>query len=116
MENVKQKKVASVVQQALSEIFQKENLSMIHGGMVTISYVSVSSDLGSAKIYLSLFKIKDEKAFIRQMQDASHELRGKLGNIIRNQVRHIPELSFYLDETLDEVFRLEELFKQIKKK
>jgi ribosome-binding factor A len=115
MEKVKQKKIASLIQQALSEIFQKENLSMVKGGMVTISAVEVSPDLGIAKVYLSLFQIKEPKIFLDELQEHSHELRHQLGNKIRNQVRRIPELHFYLDETLDQVFRLEELFKQIKK-
>jgi ribosome-binding factor A len=115
MEKVKQKKIASLIQQALSEIFQKENLSMVKGGMVTISAVEVSPDLGIAKVYLSLFQIKEPKIFLDELTEHSHELRRQLGNKIRNQVRRIPELHFYLDETLDQVFRLEELFKQIKK-
>ncbi|MEO5674481.1 MAG: 30S ribosome-binding factor RbfA [Chitinophagales bacterium] len=115
MEKVKQKKIASLIQQALSEIFQKENLSMVKGGMVTISDVEVSPDLGIAKVYLSLFQIKDPKIFLDELKDHAHELRHQLGNKIKNQVRRIPELHFYLDETLDHVFRLEEIFKQIKK-
>ena len=115
MEKVKQKKIASVIQQELSEIFQKENLSMVKGGMVTISAVEVSPDLGIAKVYLSLFQIKEPKVFLEEMQAHAPVLRHQLGNKIKNQVRRIPELHFYLDETLDNVFRLEEIFKSIKK-
>ena len=115
MEKVKQKKVASVIQQALGELFQRENLSMVKGGMVTISDVEVSPDLAIAKVYLSLFQIKEPKVFLEELKERSHELRHLLGNKIRNQVRRIPELHFYLDETLDNVFRLEEIFKSIKK-
>ncbi|MFI5134381.1 MAG: 30S ribosome-binding factor RbfA [Chitinophagales bacterium] len=115
METTKQKKVAGVIQQSLSEIFQRGNLSMVKGGMVTISEVSMSPDLLVAKIYLSLYQIKDPKAFLEELQQHTPELRHRLGNMIRNQVRRIPELHFYLDETMDHVFRLEEIFKQIKK-
>ena len=115
MEKVKQKKIASVIQQTLSEVFQKENLSMVKGGMVTISAVEVSPDLSIAKVYLSLFQIKEPKIFLEELKDHSHELRRQLGNKIKNQVRRIPELHFYLDETLDNVFKLEEIFKSIKK-
>jgi len=115
MEKVKQKKIASVIQQTLSEIFQRENLSMVKGGMVTISDVEVSPDLSIAKVYLSLFQIKEPKIFLEELKEHSHELRHQLGNKIKNQVRRIPELHFYLDETLDNVFRLEEIFKNIKK-
>jgi len=115
METTKQRKIAGVIQQALSEVFQRENLSMVKGGMVTISDVSMSPDLLIAKVYLSLYQIKDSKKFLEELQLHSPELRRQLGNIIRNQVRRIPELHFYLDETLDNVFRLEEIFKKIKK-
>ncbi|HYV93129.1 MAG TPA: 30S ribosome-binding factor RbfA [Chitinophagales bacterium] len=115
MEKVKQKKIASVIQQTLSEIFQKENLSMVKGGMVTISAVEVSPDLSIAKVYLSLFQIKEPQVFLEELKEHAPELRRQLGNKIRNQVRRIPELHFYLDDTLDNVFRLEEIFKQIKK-
>ncbi len=115
MEKVKQKKIASVIQQELSEIFQKENLSMVKGGMITISAVEVSPDLGIAKVYLSLFQIKEPQVFLEELKEHSHELRRQLGNKIRNQVRRIPELHFYLDDTLDNVFRLEEIFKNMKK-
>ena len=115
METMKQKKIAGVIQQALSEVFQRENLSMVNGGMVTISEVNMSPDLLIAKVYLSLYQVKDPKKFLEEIEKQSPELRHKLGNKIRNQVRRIPELHFYLDETLDNVFRLEEIFKQIKK-
>ncbi len=115
MEKVKQKKVASLIQQALSEVFQKESLSMVKGGMVTISDVEVSPDLSIAKVYVSLFQIKEPDAFLDKLKEHAGDLRGQLGNKIKNQVRRIPELHFYLDQTLDQVFRLEELFKQMKK-
>lgn len=114
-ETVKQRKVAGVIQQTLSEIFQRENLSMVKGGMVTITQVSMSPDLGLAKVYLSLFKIKDKENFIEEITKHSADIRRHLGNKIRNQVRRIPELNFYLDDTLDEVFKLEEIFKSLKK-
>src|SRR5690242_6373455 len=108
MEKVKQKKVASLIQQELSDIFLKENLSMVKGGMVTISAVEVSPDLGIAKVYLSLFQIREPKVFLEEMKEHAHELRRQLGNRIKHQVRRIPELHFYHDETLDNVFKLEE--------
>ena len=114
-ETVKQRKVAGVVQQTLSEILRKENLSIVKGGMVTITQVSMSPDLGLAKVYLSLFQIKDKDNFLDEIIKHGPDLRRLLGNQIRNQVRRVPELNFYLDETLDEVFKLEEIFKSLKK-
>ncbi|MBA3649634.1 MAG: 30S ribosome-binding factor RbfA [Chitinophagales bacterium] len=115
METIKQKKIAKLVKEVLSDIFQRENLSMAQGGMMTISHVTMSPDLLIAKIYLSLFQIKDQDKFIKEIEASENELRHKLGNKIRNQVRRIPELHFYLDDSLEQVFRIEEIFKQIKK-
>ena len=75
METMKQKKIAGVIQQALSEIFQRENLSMVNGGMVTISEVSVTPDLLIAKIYLSLYQIKDQKKLLEDIEKHSRIAR-----------------------------------------
>ena len=114
-EKIKQKKIAQMVKEELSQIFQRESLSVYQGGMMTVSDVSMSPDLLIAKIYLSFYNIKDPKQRVQEMQDKESDFRGKLGSRIRNQVRRIPELHFYLDETLDQVFRMEEIFKQLKK-
>src|SRR5689334_23102778 len=114
-EKIKQKKIAQMVKEELSGIFQRESLSISHGGMMTVSEVTMTPDLLVAKVYLSFYNVKDPKQRVEELQEKENEFRGKLGNRIRNQVRRIPELHFYLDETLDRVFRMEELFKQLKK-
>jgi ribosome-binding factor A len=116
MESIKQKKIASLVKDILGELFQREGISIVEGGLVTISHVTMSPDLLVAKVYLSLFQVKKPDEFMESLALKENELRRELGNKIRNQVRRIPELHFYLDDTLDQVFRMEELFKQMKKK
>ena len=116
MESIKQKKIASLIKELLGEIFQRESLSVSQGGLVTISHVTMSPDLMVAKVYLSLFQVKDADEFMESLRVRENELRKILGNKIRNQVRRIPELHFYIDDTLDQVYRMEEIFKQIKKK
>jgi ribosome-binding factor A len=114
-ESIKQKKAASLVKEILSDIFLRDGVSQSSGGMVTISSVAMSPDLSQAKIYLSFFSVKNKSKTLEQIQLHHAEWRHKLGRRLRNQVRQIPELHFYADETLDQVFRLEELFKEIKK-
>lgn len=114
-EKIKQKKIAQMVKEELSGIFQRENLSIHQGGMMTVSEVAMTPDLLVAKIYLSFYNVKNPEQRVKELQEHENEFRLKLGNRIRNQVRRIPELHFYLDETLDHVFRMEELFKQLKK-
>ncbi|MNE63558.1 Ribosome-binding factor A [compost metagenome] len=81
--------------------------------MVSISKVSVTPDLLEARIYLSLFKIEHPDVLMDEIKAKTSELRGALGNKLRHQLRRIPELQFFLDDTLDYVFKMEELFKQI---
>lgn len=115
METIKQRKIAKLIKEVLSEIFQREGMAMMQGGMITISHVAVSGDLVNAKIYLSFLNVKDQQEVIESLQRHENEFRHKLGNAIRNQVRRIPELQFLTDNSLDEVFRMEEIFKKIRK-
>ncbi|MCY1542270.1 Ribosome-binding factor A [compost metagenome] len=112
-ETKRQRQVAQLIQEEMSMIFQKEGINVIKGGMVSISKVSVTPDLLEARIYLSLFKIEHPDVLMDEIKAKTSELRGALGNKLRHQLRRIPELQFFLDDTLDYVFKMEELFKQI---
>jgi ribosome-binding factor A len=112
-EGKRQKQVAGLVQEELNKIFQKFNLNMIHGGMVSISSVKVTADLLEARVYLSFFQVADAKEVLKKIQERSGEIKRELGNSVRQQLRRIPEIKYFRDETLDHVFKMEELFKQI---
>ena len=114
-DGIKQKKIGKLIQEELSNVFQKTGLNMRDGGMITITQVNMTPDLLVARVSLSLFNIKDEKKVLEEINAQRFELRHQVGNKIRNQVRHIPELEFHLDDSLDHVFKMEELFKKIKK-
>lgn len=96
-------------------IFQRLGLNMVDGGMVSISSVKVTPDLLEARIYLSVFNAADSKSVLKKIEDRAWEIKKELAARVRNQLRRIPELKFFLDDTLDHVFKMEELFKQIKK-
>ena len=113
-ESKRQKQVGRLVQEEMSDIFQREGMNVLDGGMVSISKVSVTPDLLEARIYLSLFQIKDPAALLQEIKDRTPEWRRMLGNRVKNQLRRVPELQFFTDETLDQVFKMEELFKKIK--
>jgi ribosome-binding factor A len=81
--------------------------------MVSISKVVVTPDLLEARVYLSLFQVPDSTKYLESMNDRIPEFRGMLGNRVKNQLRRIPTLAFYLDDTLDYVFKMEEIFNQI---
>lgn len=112
-ESKRQKQVGQLVMQELSDIFRREGVNIVNGGMVSISKVSVTPDLLEARVYLSLFQIENQEEFMQQIADRTPEWRNQLGRRVRNQLRRVPELRFYLDDTLDYVFKMEEIFKTI---
>jgi ribosome-binding factor A len=112
-EGKRQRQVAGVIQEEMNDIFRRIGLNMINGGMVSISNVKVTPDLLEARIYLSLFKVDDVKAAMKKIEDRSWEIKKELAERVKNQLRRIPVLHYYLDDTLDHVFKMEELFKQI---
>ena len=112
-EGKRQKQVAAVIQQEMNDIFIRLGLNMIDGGMVSISSVKVTLDLLDARIYLSLFKVADTKAAMKKIQGQAWEVKKELTNRVKHQLRRIPVLQFYLDDTLEYVFKMEDIFKQI---
>lgn len=112
-EGKRQRQVAGVIMEELNDIFRRLNLNMIDGGMVSISSVKVTPDLLEARIYISLFQAKDAKAVLKKIEDKAWEIKKELAERIKHQLRRIPVMQFYLDDTLDHVFKMEELFKKI---
>ena len=113
-ESKRQKQVAKIVKEELSDIFQREGLNIIDGGMLSISKVTLTPDLLEARVYLSFFQIKEPAVLMHQIKERTSEIRKSLGNRVRNQLRRVPEIQFFTDETLDYVFKMEELFRKIK--
>lgn len=114
-EGKRQKQVANEIAKELNDIFLKMSLTMVDGGMVSIASVKVTPDLYEARIYLSLFQVKDAQVVLEKFKELSGEIRGELGKRMRHQLRIIPQLTFYLDDTLDYVFKIEKLLDDIKK-
>lgn len=112
-EGKRQKQVAAVIQQELNDIFMRLGLNMIDGGMVSISSVKVTPDLLEARIYLSLFKVADTNAALKKIQAQAWEVKKELSERVKHQLRRIPILHFYVDDTLDYVFKMEDIFKQL---
>ena len=112
-EGKRQRQVAGAIQEEMNDIFRRLNLSMLDGGMVSISSVKVTPDLLEARIYLSLFQVKDTKATMKTIEGRAWEIKKELADKMKHQLRRIPVLHFYLDDTLDYVFKMEEIFKNI---
>ena len=114
-EGKRQKQMAGMIQQEITTIFQKLGISMMDGGMVSVSSVKITPDLLEVRIYLSLFQVADKKQTLKKIEDRAWEVKRELAAQIKHQVRRMPELRFYHDDTLDHAFKMEELLKQIKK-
>ena len=103
-EGKRQKQVGGLLQEELSTIFQRLGLNMIDGGMVSISSVKLTPDLLEARIYLSFFQVADATQTMKKIEDRAWEVKRELSARIRQQLRRIPELRFFQDDTLDHVF------------
>ena len=114
-ETKRQKQVAGLINEELNDICRRMNLLMMDGGMISISAVKITPDLFEARVYLSMFKIKDTQAVLLKFEEKNKEIRKELGSRVRHQLRSVPELKFYIDDTLDYAFKMEELFEKIKK-
>jgi ribosome-binding factor A len=115
-EGKRQKQIAGLLNEELNQIFQRLGLTMLDGGMVSISTVRVTPDLLEARIYLSLFNVNDVNAVMEKFNDRSWEIKKELTARVSKQLRRMPVLVFFHDDTLDHAFKMEELFKTIKKK
>ena len=109
VEGKRQKQVAGLLHKELSDIFQRLGLSMMDGGMVSISSVKITPDLFDARIYLSFFKVADSFAALKKIEERSWEIKNTY------LYTSLIKLSFYIDDTLDYVDKMEQLFKEIKK-
>ncbi|ASZ10003.1 30S ribosome-binding factor RbfA [Chitinophaga pendula] len=113
-ESKRQKQIGQMLQQELSDIFQRMGFNVIEGGMISISSVKMTPDLLEARVYLSLFQISQPAEMIGRIKERTGEIKKELGQRVGKQLRRMPELSFFQDDTLDYIFRMEELFKKIK--
>ena len=112
-EGKRQKQIAGLLNEEMNLIFQRLGLNMIAGGMVSISSVKVTPDLLEARFYLSFFKVEDVDAALHKIENLHHEIKKELSAKVRHQLRSIPVLKFFKDDTLDHVFKMEEIFKKI---
>lgn len=116
LEGKRQKQVAAVLEKELNEIFQKLGLSMINGGMLSISSVKITPDLFDARVYLSFFQVSDPVDALKLIEEKAWEIKRELTARVRHQLRSMPQLKFYIDDTLDYVDKMENIFKEIKQK
>lgn len=107
METTRQNKIARLIQKELSDIFQRQT-QQTRGTLVSVSAVRISPDMSSARVYLSLFPSDKAEELLQNITANGRQLRYELGTRVRHQLRIIPELSFFIDDSLDYVDRIDE--------
>ena len=101
MYTIRQNKVSRLIQKELAEIFQAESREHFKGKMISVTVVRVSKDLSVAKIYVSIFPSDGSDEILKLIRHLSPQLRGMLGRKVGKQLRIIPELDFFIDDSLD---------------
>lgn len=112
MESTRQQKVGRLIQKELAEAMRNSSRNFGQGVMISVTVVRVTPDLGLAKVYLSIFPSDKGPEIVERIQGNTKTYRYDLGKIVRNQLRVVPELHFYLDDSLDYADRIDELLSQ----
>jgi ribosome-binding factor A len=113
-EGKRQKQVGALLLQELTDIFQRLGLGMIDGGLISLTTVKITPDLLEARVYLSFFQVKDIPAALKKIEDRAWEVKRELATRVKHQLRRIPTLIWFHDDTLEHADRMEALFRRIK--
>lgn len=111
METTRQNKISRLIQKELSEIFLIQTKAM-SGILISVSAVRISPDMSIARVYLSVFPSEKSQEIVKNINDNMKSIRYELGTRVRHQLRIIPELKFFVDDSLDYVERIDELLKK----
>ncbi len=111
MQETRQNKIARLLQKELSVIFQEQTRSL-HGVMVSVTRVRISPDLSICTAYLSIFPSEKSEEMIKNITKNEKQIRYELGTRVRYQLRIIPKLRFFIDDSLDYIERIDELLKR----
>ncbi len=111
MESQRQSKVARLVQKELADIFQKQGNTLFGGGMISVTVVRMTPDLSIARVYLSLFPSEKAPELFELVEAQTKTIRHELGRRVKNQLRQVPELQFFIDDSIDYANRIDDLLK-----
>ncbi|MBS3912963.1 MAG: 30S ribosome-binding factor RbfA [Bacteroidetes bacterium] len=113
---IRQEKFAKQIQRDLGDLFQQNRQKWLGGEFVTISGVKATPDLGLAKIYISVINVTGRKTVMENLELFGKEIRMELAKKLRHEVRKVPELAFYEDDSLDYVSKMDKIFEELNKK
>lgn len=107
----RQNKIGRLIQKELSEFLRREANTIARGKMVSVTAVRVTRDMSLARCYLSIFPSEGASEVLKEIKLHKAHLRGELGNAVRFQLRHVPELEFFIDDSLDYIEKIDNLLK-----
>jgi ribosome-binding factor A len=113
MDSKRQLQVAELIKRNFSMVLQQEGNYIYDDALVTVTNVKVTPDLSLAKIYLSVYNTDNKQAVLLKLEDQHYRLKQVFSQRIRKHIRRIPEFALYIDETLDEMYRLDALFDRL---
>jgi ribosome-binding factor A len=111
MESTRQKKVSRLIQKELAGFFLRKGSEVAHGKMISVTRVRISPDLALAKVYISIFPSSDQEDVLHTIKEQSARIRYDLGQKIRSQLRVVPGIDFYIDDSLDYIENIDKLLK-----
>jgi len=112
MESTRQQRIARLIQKEIADIFLRESRQLFGHSMITVTKTYVTRDLAIARVYLSIYGNQDPSAIIAMVRNHTREIRTLLANRVRLQIRVIPALEFYQDDSLDYIENIERLLKE----
>ncbi len=111
-ESTRQQKVGKQLQKDIADIIRLQGMAMYGGAMVSVTAVRMSPDLALARVHLSIFPSAKAPEVMKTVEQHSRVIRGELGKRVGKQLRIVPELMFFVDDSLDYVARIDELLKK----
>jgi ribosome-binding factor A len=111
MNTTRQQKIAKLLQKELATIFLSDGLP-VYNCMITVTKCTITSDLSIARAYLSIFNAADNNGVIKAVRTNTKDIRFRVGQKVKNQLRVVPQLEFFIDDSLDYLENIEKLLKQ----
>jgi ribosome-binding factor A len=112
MDSTRQNKISRLIQKEMGDILLKEGKGQLIGKMITVTSVRISPDLSLARVYVSLFPPAERKEILEVINSQTKHLRHELGIRVKNQLRIVPELAFFIDDSLDYIENIDRLLKK----
>lgn len=109
MESQRQERIANLLKKDIGEILQRMSRDIFNSAMITVTRVNITRDLSLARINISIFAVNDKDALLKKVKERTTDIRYNLGLRVKKQLRVVPQLEFFLDDSLDYIERIDNL-------